>query len=224
MTTPILQGAQWIFFDVGSTLLDETECLKTRFSRAAALAADFGVATSDEELWHVTEQAYTACAPSPFMCALAQLPLTRDQKQVVYDGSPYQSAGESPYEGIVDLLTHLHKSHSLGVLANQAAGLVGRLRNLGLNGYFRCILGSGDLGLAKPDPKIFELAAREADARPESIIMVGDRIDNDIVPARALGWRTVRVRQGIACHQSPRSPAETADCELDAINQLTGLL
>ncbi len=41
--------------------------------------------------------------------------------------------------------------------------------------------------------------------------MIGDRLDNDIRPARLLGWKTIRVAQGFARFQSPRDPWEEPD-------------
>lgn len=48
-------------------------------------------------------------------------------------------------------------------------------------------------GFSKPDPHVFRLLTARAQAMgllPEEILMVGDRLDNDIVPARAAGWQT----------------------------------
>ena len=52
------------------------------------------------------------------------------------------------------------------------------------------------LGFSKPNPHIFQaLTARLAHRgiEPEEILMVGDRLDNDIEPARAFGWQTARI-------------------------------
>lgn len=48
-------------------------------------------------------------------------------------------------------------------------------------------------GYSKPNPHVFRiLSARLAslDIAPAEILMVGDRLDNDIEPARAFGWQT----------------------------------
>ncbi|MCX8155241.1 MAG: HAD family hydrolase [Verrucomicrobiae bacterium] len=48
-------------------------------------------------------------------------------------------------------------------------------------------------GFCKPDPHVFRsLQARlwALDVVPEAVLMVGDRLDNDIQPARELGWQT----------------------------------
>ena len=51
-------------------------------------------------------------------------------------------------------------------------------------------------GFSKPDPHVFQiLTARLAGLgiSPREILMVGDRFDNDIKPAKAHGWRTWQV-------------------------------
>ena len=48
-------------------------------------------------------------------------------------------------------------------------------------------------GVAKPDPALFIAALGAVGARPDEAVMVGDSLDKDIVPAAALGLRTVWV-------------------------------
>ena len=47
-----------------------------------------------------------------------------------------------------------------------------------------------------------------ADCRPENAVMVGDRLDNDIRPAKELGMKTIRIRKGIAVYAKPSCEAE----------------
>jgi putative hydrolase of the HAD superfamily len=78
--------------------------------------------------------------------------------------------------------------------------------------------------MAKPDEAIFRWALDRAGCAAADALMVGDRLDNDIAPARRLGMRTVRVRQGIARSQQPRTVEETPDCTIDAIADLAQVL
>lgn len=191
-----------------------------RFTRAAALAADFGVRVSPEELWQWNEEAYSAFSPNAFRTALARSSLTEQQQEDVCHGSPYENAGEALYPGVSNLLSQLADTYGLGIIANQTPGLSERLESHRVDGYFRCVLGSGDIGISKPALEIFELAAREVTSTPERMIMIGDRVDNDIRPANDLGWHTVRVRQGIARGQKSRCPMETPDHEIVEITEL----
>jgi len=51
-------------------------------------------------------------------------------------------------------------------------------------------------GFSKPDPHVFRLLTARLRARgvwPHETLMVGDRVDNDIEPARAQGWQTWQI-------------------------------
>ena len=54
-------------------------------------------------------------------------------------------------------------------------------------------------------------ALRHAGCAASKAVMIGDRLDNDIRPARLLGWRTVRVLQGPGRFQSPRDSWDEPD-------------
>jgi HAD superfamily hydrolase (TIGR01549 family) len=59
------------------------------------------------------------------------------------------------------------------------------------------LITSDELGVEKPDPAFFAAVLHLAEIdRPEDALYVGDRVDNDIVPAAELGWRTCWLRRG----------------------------
>lgn len=78
----------------------------------------------------------------------------------------------------------------LGVLSNWDYRLRALLDDFGLTPYFEVVLISSELGFAKPDRRIFQRAVECAGVPIEEIIHVGDDLQLDIEPARALGLRT----------------------------------
>ena len=60
-------------------------------------------------------------------------------------------------------------------------------------------------GVEKPDAGFFAHVVDEAGVPADEILYVGDRVDNDVVPARAAGLRAVRIRRG--AHAQVESPA-----------------
>ena len=60
-------------------------------------------------------------------------------------------------------------------------------------------------GVEKPHAGFFVHVVEEAGVPAEEILYVGDRVDNDVVPARAAGLQTVRIRRG--AHARDESPA-----------------
>ena len=112
----------------------------------------------------------------------------------------------------------------IGVIANQSPGAKARLRGWGLARHIPLCLSSAEAGLEKPDPAIFDLALEFACCRPRQAVMIGDRLDNDIRPAKSLGWRTVRVLQGLGRFQAPRDAAEQPDLTVNTVMDLPMLL
>ena len=101
----------------------------------------------------------------------------------------------------------------LGIVANQPQTARERLARAGVGDLFDYQGLSGFTGFRKPDPRAFQAAA-EAEAlavRPAACIMVGDRIDNDIAPAKALGMAAILFRSGRHRRQRPRTSAEEPD-------------
>jgi 8-oxo-dGTP diphosphatase/putative hydrolase of the HAD superfamily len=53
--------------------------------------------------------------------------------------------------------------------------------------------------------------------------MVGDRVDNDIIPAKKIGMKTIRVKQGMWKYWVADTEEEQADYEVDDINAVLAL-
>jgi FMN phosphatase YigB (HAD superfamily) len=95
------------------------------------------------------------------------------------------------------------------------------MERAGIARYFHHRGVSGTHGFRKPDVRVFLEACKALRVRPDECIMVGDRIDNDIVPANALGMLTVRFRTGRHAAQQPRSWDEQPDFEFTDVPALT---
>lgn len=102
------------------------------------------------------------------------------------------------------------------------AGATLKAMNLGVEG----IGISDDWGVSKPDPAFFEqtLALTETarpGVSPDEILYVGDRTDNDVLPARAAGMRTALLRRGVHGYLHAAGPdAQQADVVVDDLHQL----
>lgn len=108
----------------------------------------------------------------------------------------------------------------LGIVANQPQAARERLSRAGIGDLFAYQGLTGLTGFSKPDPRAFQAAAEALGMAPADCIMVGDRIDNDIVPARALGMATILLRSGRHRRQRPRSPAEEPDAVVTDVLEL----
>jgi HAD superfamily hydrolase (TIGR01549 family) len=85
--------------------------------------------------------------------------------------------------------------YGVAIAANQPAEREGQLRASGID--VEVIAMSDDLGVWKPDPAFFgrtlELIGSPT---PADVAYVGDRVDNDVLPAIAAGIRAVWIRRG----------------------------
>jgi putative hydrolase of the HAD superfamily len=79
----------------------------------------------------------------------------------------------------------------LGVISNFESWLRGMLDKLGIGELFEVIAISGDLGLEKPDPRIFKWAMEEGGVDAPSSLHVGDSPNFDAQPAHELGMTGV---------------------------------
>lgn len=108
----------------------------------------------------------------------------------------------------------------LGIVANQPQAAREGLARAGIGDLFDYQGLSGLTGFSKPDPRAFQAAAEALGMTPAECIMVGDRIDNDIMPAKALGMTTILLRGGRHRRQRPRSPEEEPDVVVTDVLEL----
>lgn len=93
--------------------------------------------------------------------------------------------------GVTQVLETTHRLIPMGLLANQPAECAQSLKRRGLWSFFKVHGISDIVGMSKPDVAFFRWALEQAGVRAEQCVMVGDRMDNDVTPAKALGMKTV---------------------------------
>jgi FMN phosphatase YigB (HAD superfamily) len=98
--------------------------------------------------------------------------------------------------------------------------LLDLLKRESLIDHFTYRFTQDEFDITKPDPRYLERIALACGVAPGECVMVGDRIDNDIIPARQLGMKAVLVRVGLHRQQQPRIPAEIPDAEIEGIQGL----
>lgn len=206
MNRRMFQQIEWLFFDVGSTLVDESRANEHRIRDAIA-----GTEISYDQACAKAVRLAKQNNAHPLKCL--GLPLT-----------PWHSEDETVYPQAVRCLAGLRQKYKIGIIANQAPGTADRMKQYGLSPYLDLVIASAEEGVAKPDPKIFKLALKRAGCPPERAVMIGDRLDNDIVPAKRLGLATIWIRQGFGGMASPSSEEETPDYRVRDLAELCELL
>ena len=121
-------------------------------------------------------------------------------------------------------LAGLHEKYRIGIIANQIPGTADRMKAYGLFPMLDLIVASAEEGVEKPDLRIFRAALERANCRPENAVMIGDRIDNDIVPAKKAGMMTIWIRQGFGGMAENLTAEETPDYCVRNLQELVELL
>ena len=111
------------------------------------------------------------------------------------DGSWPGFGVEDLYPDAIGCLRALKEMGCLiGLVGNTSVQIEDILRTLDLPVD---VIGSSERwGVEKPDPAFFARIVEEAGARPETIAYVGDRLDNDVLPAVDIGMVGVFIRRG----------------------------
>lgn len=90
------------------------------------------------------------------------------------------------------VLTQLRQAdYTLGVVSNRETPFQRELEEMNLIGYFDFLLAAGEVGVFKPDPKVFHHALEIANAKPDEAMYVGDNYFADIVGSNNAGLMPV---------------------------------
>ncbi|MBU2703718.1 putative hydrolase of the HAD superfamily [Sporomusaceae bacterium BoRhaA] len=100
------------------------------------------------------------------------------------------------YNDVMSCLESL-RGYLLGVVSNgDLAQQQRKLNNTGIINEFLSILISGDFGIAKPQPAIFEACLTQLGVSKEEAIYVGDSVEKDMVGAMNAGIRGILIDRG----------------------------
>ena len=95
-------------------------------------------------------------------------------------------------DGAHHLLEHLKRRGPVYVLSNGFENLQYRkLRSGKLDKYIDKLILSDDIGVTKPDRRLFDYALQVVNGNPSTTVMIGDNYDADILGAKNAGWRTI---------------------------------
>lgn len=212
----------WVFFDVGETLMDERPTNAAWASVVADVLSDVTV----EQVLRAQRAAAAGGVSDPKRGAVDLL--AGDAAEEVWRAVSGRSWPllDEPFPDAAPCLEALVAAgYRLGVIANQRkAESQARLEWSGLLEHIEVTVLSGDVGIAKPNPAIFQLALQMAGCTASDAVMVGDRLDNDIAPAKAIGMCTVWLRRGLHEDYTPRTQSEEPRATIGGLGELPRLL
>ena len=202
----LMNKIKWIFFDIGSTLVDESAVYENRIEEIT----QSNNIDKNEFVAKVIQRAQTD--PRPIMSVAkdygVKVPAWRHDLEVLYPDTK-------------ELLQRLSQKYKIGIIANQDFGTEQRLTDFNVHQYINLVIASAEEGVAKPDLRIFQIALARADCKPEEAVMVGDRIDNDIIPANKIGMTTMWIKQGFGSYAEPKTVEEQSDYIVNSLAEIT---
>jgi putative hydrolase of the HAD superfamily len=95
---------------------------------------------------------------------------------------------------------------------------------MGIRSCFQTVNGSDDLNLWKPDTRLFERALNALGVSGQETVMIGDRQDNDIAPAKLMGMKAILFKTGTHVNQPFRYPEEEPDWVVNSVEELREVL
>lgn len=177
-----------VFLDVGETLIDETRIWGEwadwlEVPRLTLFAVLGSIAERGEPHTRVFE------VFRPGFDLAEERALRRQQ------GFPESLLPEDLYPDVVESLSALRADgYLVGIAGNQPASVEEVLRSWDLPVD---VIGTSEgWGVAKPDPGFFERIVSAAGIEAGRIAYVGDRVDNDVIPAARAGLTSVFLRRG----------------------------
>lgn len=113
-------------------------------------------------------------------------------------------------------LEALANDYALGVVTNGNADV----RRLGLADYFKFALCAEDIGIAKPDSRLFHEALQRGQATADTAVHIGDHPGDDIAGAQQAGLRAIWFNPAGKTWEAERAP----DAEIRSLKELPALL
>ncbi len=204
-----MKNIEWIFFDIGSTLVDESKAYEHRIKDT--------IKNTD-----ITYKQF--CNLMIDFAKQGKNGYIETAKELNLKTTKWHSEDEFLYPDTVSTLKLLSEKYKIGIIANQPLGTQERLNKMKIDKYISLVISSAEENISKPDLRIFKLALDRAGCSPNNAVMVGDRLDNDIVPAKAVGMRTIWIKQGLGGLTTPKSESETADLTVKNISEICSCL
>ena len=206
-----------VIFDIGETLIDESRIWRGWAAHLGVPEADF-LATLDEviargePLRHVFDR-----FRANFDIAAARRERAAAGDNEMFDARDLYADAKPCLRGLRAL------GYRIGIAGNQPKGAVAALEALNLPADFIAV--SAMLGIAKPSAAFFEKIADLSGVAARETAYVGDRLDNDIVPARAAGMTTIYLLRGPWAKVQARWPeAALASARLTSLSEIPDVL
>jgi FMN phosphatase YigB (HAD superfamily) len=218
-----------VLLDAGGVILDESEHEQVRAQIAVEILSTIVPGYSIDIYYSDVEEAVECFCPSVYQYVF--------WKSVRGNRSLFDQLYASYFDewqnrkpplkltlGFESELRAICENFEVGIAGQYGQELLELLEERAILDCFTHRLTQDELSTTKPDPRFYEQIVKACGGQPQSCVMVGDRIDKDVIPAKLLRMRTILIRVGLHKNQQPRIPFEVPDAELDGVSGLAEVI
>ncbi|MEI7621156.1 MAG: HAD family hydrolase [Candidatus Moraniibacteriota bacterium] len=213
---------EWIFFDLGGVLIDESLAMKIRKEADLKIIKSFGVSIAAidlEEKWRgeasrmkgdLDKNIFSIFLKNESFVEEALEKLKEERKK----WPPHEQRNVVKKEA-KEVLQKLSQSFKLGIIANQPVFIRQMLEDAKIIEYFSSLGISNEYNLHKPDPEFFKKVLVDCGAVAEKSMFIDDNIQRGILPAKKLGFKTVWLN-----NEGGKSSSENYDFQIKSLWEL----
>lgn len=194
-----MQRAQrLIAFDVGGVMAEENRYDLVAVPHAIRLCQDAGFELDSEAVIESRENCPRGYRGKRLVYALIQAGVPEEfakrvSRDLYANDHPAYYAGLTPRPEFLALFPELRKHAKVVLAANQHLEVRDWMQDHQLDRQIDGAIFDFELGVAKPDPDFFRKVLTHFNVQAENALYIGDRIDNDVIPALLTGWDVIRL-------------------------------
>jgi len=129
-----------------------------------------------------------------------------------------------PVDGAVQLVEEIVKSVPIALVSNGYPDVqYKKIEAIGLGKVFSCVILSEELGIRKPDKRIFHHTAKLLNVKPSDCLYVGDSFAHDIVGAKGAGMDACWINPDLLEPNNQNVQADYVITKLAELNEILGL-
>lgn len=128
------------------------------------------------------------------------------------------------FPGVAEMLEQLARHYKLAVVSQNFVEAEKWMEYHGIAQYFEHTSISARDKLYKPDPRLFLKNCEALGLEPQNVVMVGDRLDNDVWPANRIGMYSIRVLADPYRIQQPRYHNDVPDFTVEATADVAAIV
>ncbi len=187
---------EWIFFDVGGVLTDESKFTEWIQEHATEVIRKYDPSITLEKVKEARPIASAMVGNlnenmlKVFLKG-EKLETALEEWKIIRKSGPTHVELQSVHPEALEVVKTLSKKYKLGLIANQHKEIKQKLETAGILQYFTHAEVSENYGVEKPDPRFFEMAMNEVGIEPKDAAIVDDNLERSIVPAKKIGMTTI---------------------------------